>query len=146
MAIPIPFAEFIADKEVLLFQYSNEVNTPHLYICVKKAPGNVVVMVISTTNHARVQRFVANNGLHPDTIVAIAPNSIENDSPLKQPSWINCNDVYQYTVDEINHFHKDGAICPIQAPLPDRYYQQIVNGICLSDNVDEEIKELFKNK
>jgi hypothetical protein len=144
MAINIPFAEFIADKEVLLFQYSNEVQTPHLYICVKKAPENVLMMVLSTTNHARLQRFVANNGLHPDTIVPIQPNYIENDSPLRKPSWINCNDVYLYTIEEINQFHRGGAITPIQDPLPERYYEQIVNGICLSDNIDEEIKDLFR--
>ena len=93
------FANAVTDRDVLLFRKSNEVDSPHLYICIKKTATDVLLLVMSTTQEARLKRHAANRGLNESTIVHIRPKSEDPSSPMSAPSWINCNDVYQYTVE-----------------------------------------------
>jgi hypothetical protein len=134
------FAEAVTDKDVLLFRNSKEVEAPHFYICIRKTDNDVLFMVMSTTQRDRLFRHLANNGLDAHTVVTIQPFDEHPDSPMNKRCWINCNDVYSYTVDEIALLHKNRNITAI-GKLPQEYFEQIVNGICLSPLVTEEIKE-----
>lgn len=136
------FAGTVSVQDVLLFRNSKEVATPHFYICIRKTNNDVLFLVMSTTQQERLLRYIARNKIDISTIVAIKSKDEDANSPMRKTCWINCNDVYQYTVDEISDLYKSGNIQAI-GKLPHQYYQLIVNGICLSPMVDEEIKELL---
>jgi len=138
------FVNSIEEKEVILFRASKETVDPHFYICIKKTKEDVLMLALSTTQKERILKFVSINNCHPDTIVEIKPNSEDSDSVFNKHCYVNCNDVYPYTSEELKTMHDKGLLKPIGI-LHQKYYEAIVNGICLSQLVDNDFQDLLNS-
>lgn len=123
----------IVPKDVIIFQ-NPALNSPdpHLYICVGRKDGNYQFVVASTQEQS-VKKRVAIRSQLSDTVVEVAPT---DDCPLKKKSWIDCNTVFDFTHEKLktllnNNFNRTDI------RMPDRHHELIVNGVCLSEIVDQ---------
>jgi hypothetical protein len=123
----------IVPKDVIIFTNpSFSSPDPHLYICVGRQ-NNHYQFVLASTRQAEVARRVAVRGQHQLTIVQIDPAPA---CPLHQQSWIDCNNIYNYTHAELKALVGD-TLQRVQNRMPDNYHEAIVNGICISEITEQ---------
>lgn len=137
------FANGITEKGIYLFS-SIHLNTtiPHYFICIVRTDGDLLYMTCCTSKFDTVSRFVETRGLPFETLVFIKPNNNDTENPFSKDTYVNCNNVFSYTVDELTEMYINGGIS-YEGKISDVHYEQLLIGINESPLVDEEIKEFI---
>lgn len=133
------FIESIDNKKIYYFS-SNQLNTkiPHHFICVKRNNNDVLFMSCCTSQFETIRKFVETRSLPLATLVYISPKDTSN--PFDKDTYVNCNDIQTYTIDEFRSMYESNAI-NYSGEISDNYYEQIITGIHSSPLIEEEIKE-----
>jgi hypothetical protein len=125
--------ESLLPKDVIIFQNPGLNSTdPHMYVCVGRQNNRYQFLICSTQEHSIKKRVVI-RGQAPDTVVQITPSI---DCPVHRDSWIDCNNVFDFSHEELKSLVNNNFNRPT-VRMPERHHQSIVNGICLSELVDQ---------
>lgn len=127
----------IEPKDVIIFA-NPDINSPepHLYVCVGRFNGEIQFVICSTQEESIKKRVVITRQV-PETIAAITP---ANDCPVNRNTWVNCNNVKSFTKERLKQLTSSN-FTRVETRLPDRHFQDIINGICLSEIVPEEFQD-----
>jgi len=139
------FAQGIREKEIFFFS-SDRINTatPHFFVCIKRTDTEVLILSCCTSKPAASQRFISSRGLPPETLVHIPSQADDPSSPFPKDTYINCNGYIEHTVTELKSRFEEGRLTPAGS-LPEKYYDLILKGLHISDQIDEHIKEILPN-
>jgi len=137
------FAQGIREKEIFLFS-SDLINTvyPHFFVCIKRTENEVLILSCCTSKPASAQRFINTRGLPQETLVHIPSQMDDALSPFLKDTYINCNGYIVHTVAELRARFEEKKLTPV-GNLPDKYYDLILKGLHMSDQIDEDIKEIL---
>jgi hypothetical protein len=134
------FKDSLVEKKIYYFT-STTINSdkPHHYICVKRRDDNVLIMSLCTSKFDTVKKFVESRGLPNETLVYVRPEPLNEDIPFDKETYVNCNNVHTFSVDELVERYTNGSVS-LSGEIPDSYYHQIVTGLLASPLIAEEIK------
>jgi hypothetical protein len=135
------YSNTVAPKDVYYF-CSNKINStePHYFICIC-THENVLMFACTTTQYEKRLRYIESKNLNKNTLVTI-PIKDSNVS-FTRNSYVDCNSYQEFTIEEFrklctnNDFEHKGT-------LENIHFQNIVNGLCLSEEIDEEFKEIIR--
>ena len=146
MQLPVSFfINSISQKDIFYFSSTLlHTSEPHYFICIKKGINDVLLFCVSSTQKDKILQRIKVSGFRSETMVHIKPNAEDSESPFPDNSYIDCNHVFPYTTQDFKKMYEDGRIKVINQ-LPVKYFEEIINGVCLSDNVDLEIIESLNN-
>lgn len=114
---------------------------PHNFIIAAiDRTDDIYYSVCSTSQLATVERLIATNTFPESTFVWIPAR--DTTTPLTRDSYLNCNEHFRYQFSELWTIYQAGDM-ELKGVLPDEYYHQIINGYKISDQIEEEIKELL---
>lgn len=139
------FANGIEEKGIYLFSsvYLNT-NIPHYFICIVRTDGDLLYLTCCTSKFETVSKFIETRHLPYETLVFIKPNEKDKNYPFVKDTYVNCNNVFLYTVEELTALYKKGEIS-YEGKINEVHYEQLLIGINESPLVDEEIKEFIPN-
>lgn len=142
----IPIESFISSiKEQKIYYFSSDkinVDNPHYFICIKKTEQDILILTCCTSQFETIRRFVETRSLPYETLVWIKPNVEDDDNPFNVDTYVNCNFVFEYTIEEFRNMYNSNSIS-FSGEISMYYYSQIVNGLNLSPLIEEEIKDFL---
>ncbi len=129
-------------KDVLIITANPELSStdPHLYTCIGNF-NDEFQFVIASTQKESIYRRVAARQFSTDTIVNIKKDPL---CPLKKESWFDCNIVKSYSKKRLLELIK-GDFRRTEIPMPENHYQDLINAVCLSENVEAEFIEYLNS-
>lgn len=133
------FSDSIKEKKIYYFSstYLNT-NIPHYFICIKRNDNDILFLTCCTSKFDTVRKFIETRNLPNESLVFISPKNENN--PFDVDTYINCNYVYTYTVEDFENMYELNSI-NYTGELTDGQYQQILTGIHSSPLVEVETKE-----
>lgn len=135
------FEKSIVPGKILYFPCEDLRTTePHYFVCVAILPDNTILSCC-TSRFDTVRKLIERNRFPYSTLVSI---SGEDDNPFKKDTYINCNEYFPYTVDELWNLYQD-RLLSIKGNLPIHSFQQLIIGFLDSQMIEEEIKEVLPN-
>lgn len=134
------FGDSIEEKKVYRFTSTLiSSDEPHYFICIKKTDGGLLLLTCCTSQRGTIDGLVKTRKLPLETIVYI--NHLE-DNPFTKATYVNCNDVFPYTVAEFESKYLAGGL-KFKGEISDHHYEQILNGIHASKLVNRETKDMI---
>lgn len=132
----------IKEKEVFLFS-SDKIKSqdPHNFICIK-CTDKTFFFACCTSQFETVKSIIEKRKLSEKTLVYIPGKDKYPQSLFKKDTFINCNQPFPHTHEEILKAIKSGLF-KFVGVLPDEYYLQILIGLHESDMVDDCVKEIL---
>lgn len=140
----IEFTAELVYRKILKFPCP-ELNTdiPHYFICVCNHPIDIVNLSCCTSQFDTVKKLIERNRLPSETLVYISEK--ESDNPFSKETFVNCNEYFPYTIDELWDLYESGELEIIPSLLPIHSFEQILIGFNISPQIEEEIKESLPN-
>ena len=136
-------ADFVAnikDKEVYYFSSTMLNNDePHYFICMKRTANDILILTVGTKQFDTIRRYIENRSLPMTTLVSIPDKLDDFESPFKKETHVNCNNYFDYTVDEFKIMFDNNDIKE-KGTLPDEYYEKILIGMHDSTVITPEKK------
>lgn len=140
----VPIESFISSiKERKVYYFSSDkinVDNPHYFICIKKTEQDILILTCCTSQFETIKRFVETRSLPYETLVWIKPNEEDDDNPFIVDTYVNCNKVFEHTIEEFRNKYNSDLIS-FSGEISMNYYSQIVNGLNLSPLIEGEIKD-----
>jgi len=126
---------------IYLFNKHKLKNTtlPHLFIAVGMDDEEIVLFSCCTTKFEKRRRFIELAGLPLTTLVYIKP---DKENKLDEPTYIDCNKLHLYTIDELHTLSNDDDLSLI-GTLNDGKLEELRTGINDSPNVEGEYKDII---
>jgi len=143
MELPQDLLNSTLIKEKAVFYFSSEhLNTsePHNFILVKNIDDKFIVFSCCTSQYNTIYNYIKRNDYSEETMTSLDYNEYEF---LKKPTFINCNSKIEYTYSEFSDLYQKGRI-KHKGEIKDSDYNAIVNGILLSEDIEEEFKDYFR--
>jgi hypothetical protein len=136
----VQFEAALLSRKVLYFACS-ELNTeePHYFICLCSHPVNTVNLSCCTSQFATVKRLIERNKFPSETLVYIPKT--DTDNPFKKDTYINCNEWFPYSIDELWSMYYNVVLTIIPDLLPLHSFEQILIGLLASPQIEDELKE-----
>lgn len=130
-------------KDIFYFSSDKLKSTePHYFICISTSdPDGLIGMVCCTSQFAKRQAFINDNNISYQTLVRIKKS---NDNGLKKESYVDCNNYFQFTKQELinkcktNNFQMAGT-------LEEAYFEQLIIGLGESKLIEGNIREYATN-
>ena len=140
----IPIAFFIAGIQTGKVYYfsSTEINTeiPHYFICTKKTTTDLLILVCCTSDRNDKNKKLAElRGSH-NTLVGIDPT--EGNGFTKE-TWVNCNKIFIYSLEDFKNMYEKNLL-EYKGEIEENHLAQIIIGLLASPQIEEEIKQLFR--
>ena len=113
---------------------------PHYHVCVAKRDGGIIILTICTSQEKTIKNYVKyNDSVDESTIVWIKEGE-SADHPFTKETFINCNNIFEYTKEEFNELKSKGLI-KSAGKLSEGKYQSMLEGLHLSNILSGEQKE-----
>lgn len=126
----------ISERKIFKFRTKKiQSNTPHFFIHIKMVEDSTLIMMCCTSQLDTISRFIEKNKLNLQTIVNIPPNP-----PFTKDTFVNCNGVIKFTLDEIKEMHGK-ELLTISGEISIFIYNQIIRGLLLSPLIENELKD-----
>lgn len=134
-------SSILVEKSIFYFS-SPKINSsdPHNFIILKNLDNKIIFFTCCTSQYDTVLRYIDKSGNHQNTITSIDYNSY---SFLKKPTFINCNSYIEYSKEEFFQLYDNGHV-QYRDKISSEEYDSIINGYLLSDDIEEDFKDLFK--
>lgn len=131
----------ISDGNVYYFVSEKILSSePHFYICIKKGLNDVLIMTCCSSTYETALKYIRRNGLPEETLVHLHP---ENNPYLRKHTFVNCNNAFEFTKEDFIGKYKRGEIAFKGEIHPDDY-KKIMEGLLISPDIEEEIKDVLK--
>jgi hypothetical protein len=129
-------------RSILYFINDEMVGTeePHYHVVVCEVQG-VLILVACTTKFDTCRRYIEYNGYPTTTLVTVQPTQ---GNGLRRESHLNCNQWFEREPALMAAGIVDRSV-EIRGDMDERYYVQIVQGLCDSPLVDEVIKDAMRH-
>lgn len=113
----------------------------HMHVCIKHHDRILIFSTCSSQITKSIQ-LAQRRGYNVNTYPVIAPDS---SNCLSQLTYINCNQVWDMSEKEFGELYKEGKITSTGGggQMDSNAMKLIVNGIKLSTEIPDDIKELF---
>jgi len=139
------FASGVCEKDILYFSSNYLSSTePHYFICLKKTANDLLIFCVTSTQKEKILTRIQSSGLPAETVVHIKSIDTDTQSIFPKDCYVNCNNKFEFTVEQLQRKFESGEII-IKGQLPQRYYEEIVNGLCLSPTIENSVKKLFNH-
>ena len=121
---------------------STKINSsePHYYVCIKKTDNDILIMSCCTSKYDTSYKYIQRNNLPLETLVYLDP---QKNSFLSTKTYINCNSYIDFTIDDFLSKYTRGEI-KLKGEINKDDYHQIVNGLIISPDIEEELKETLR--
>jgi hypothetical protein len=131
----------IKEKSVFYFS-SSKINStePHNFILIKRIDESLIVFSCCTTKYDTIYNYILRNNYPEETIASLDYNVHDF---LKSPTFINCNSKTEYSYREFVDLYSKGKIT-YKGEITTEEYDKIVDGMILSDDIEDEIKDYLK--
>ena len=135
------FAKEIKIGNVYLLIKHKLTNTrePHYHIVMGKSDNELVLFSCCTKKLETILKHIKHADLPPSTVVEIRP---DNNNKLPKNTYINCNNLIPYTIDELYDLSEKGHL-KYHSNIPDEKIKEIMTGINDSPNVVGEFKDII---
>lgn len=114
---------------------------PHYHIVVGKSDNELVLFSCCTKRLETILKHINKAGLPSSTVVEILP---DKQNKLPKNTYINCNKVIPYTIDELYDLSENGHI-KYHSSIPEDKLKELRTGINDSPNVENEFKDIINN-
>ncbi len=142
MKIPINiFIDGIQNGKVYYFS-STKINTeiPHYFICTKKTTQDLLILVCCTSDKNDKNKKLAElRGLH-NTLVWINPTE---ENGFTKDTFVNCNTIFKYSVEDFKDMYEQNLL-EYKGEIEENHLEQTIIGLLASPQIEEEIKQLFR--
>lgn len=130
----------LVSRKILYFPCI-ELNSPypHYFICVFIDPSQIVYMSCCTSQFETVKRLIERKR-YPEATLVYIPEA-DTDNPFNKPTYINCNEYFPFSIDELWDWYQGNVLTVIEDLLPLHSFEQILLGFHASDVIEDEIKE-----
>ena len=144
MKLPIElFINGIDEKKVYYFSSTQlDTSIPLYFICIIKAENDKLILVCCTSDREGKRKKLAEKRGWYSTLVYVVPNA---DNGLTKDTFVDCNNVFTYSIDDFANMYNDNLL-EFKGEISDIPYEQIMNGMLDSPLIEEDIKELIRNK
>lgn len=134
------FENCLTGRKILYFQ-CDELNSPHphYFVCIFVDAMRVAHMSCCTSQFETVRRLIERNRYPETTLVYISEQ--DSDNPFSKPTYINCNEYFQFSIDELWDWYQHRDLTVKEQLLPMHSFEQIILGFHASNVIEEEIKE-----
>lgn len=114
----------------------------HMHVCIKRN-GQVLIFSTCSSQISTSIRLAQIRGWNINTYPVMAP---DNDNHFTAPTYINCNEVWQMSEEEFGRLYAEGKISDTKGSgfINETGMRLISNGIKLSTQITDDVKELFK--
>jgi hypothetical protein len=112
---------------------------PHFFICIFVDPSHIVHMSCCTSQFETVQRLIERRRYPEAKLIYIS--DADADNPFDKPTYINCNEYFQFSIDELWEWYLADDLTVIKELLPLHSFEQILLGFQASNVIEEEIKD-----
>lgn len=112
---------------------------PHYYICIKKG-DDILILCCCTSTYTTSLKYIQRNNLPDETLIHLDPR---NNPYLTTNTFVNCNTYFDYTKEDFLAKYNRGEI-KFKGHVHNEDYQKILNGLLISPEVEEEIKDILK--
>jgi hypothetical protein len=132
-------AELICRK---IFYFScPELNTPvpHYFICICNHPIDIVNLSCCTSQFDTVRRLIERGRFPSETLIYIPATDADN--PFHKDTYVNCNEYFPYTIEELWILYYSNQLQIIPQLLPIHSFEQILIGFNASPQIEDEIKD-----
>jgi hypothetical protein len=142
MDLPSSLINSLIKEKSIFYFVSDKINTtePHNFILLKNSDNKIIVFSCCTTKHQTITRYIQRNNYPIETMASIDYNNYDF---LKSPTFINCNSKTIYPYEVFKGMYDSGKI-KYRGDISTDEYNLIVAGMLLSDDIEGEIKDLFK--
>ena len=143
MELPSSLINTTLIKEKAVFYFRSEQlssSEPHNFVVVKNVDNTFIVFSCCTSQYDTIYNYIKRNDYPEETMTSLDYNDYKF---LKKPTFINCNSKIEYTYTEFTDLYQNGKI-KHKGEISDEDYQAIVNGILLSEDIEEDFKDYFR--
>jgi len=132
----------ISDGDVYYFSSTKiQSNEPHNFICVKKGNNDILVMACCSSKYETSLKYIKRQGISEDTLVYLDPAI---NTYLKKHTFVNCNNAFPFTKQEFLAKYRKNEI-KFKGKVDSEDYDKIKNGLLISPDVEEEIKDIIRS-
>lgn len=130
-------SSLIKEKSVFYFSTSKISSPePHNFVLVKCIDSSIIAFTCCTTNYNTIYKYIIRNGYPEETVASLDYN---NYPFLSSPTYINCNSKTEFDYTEFLNLYQKGKV-KYKGEISDEEYTKIVEGILLSEDIEEEFK------
>lgn len=133
---------FVAEGHIYDFKPDCPIGIPsHMHVCIKHNDCYLIFSTCSSQVTKSIQ-LAQKRGYNKNTYPVIAPDESNH---LTEPTYINCNQVWEMSEKEFGELYKEGKISDTKGDgqMAEKSMALITNGIKLSTEIPDNIKELF---
>lgn len=133
---------FVAEGHIYDFKQNCPIGIPaHMHVCIKHNDRYLIFSTCSSQVTKSIQ-LAQRRGYNINTYPVIAP---DDSNHLTELTYINCNQVWEMSEKEFGELYKEAKISDTKGggQMDEKAMALIVNGIKLSTEIPDDIKELF---
>lgn len=137
------FENTLKIRKILKFPCEEELKTPisHFFIYICCTASGDIVLSCCTSQFETVRKLIERNRFPNETLVHIPYGDVDN--PFNRDTYVNCNEWFAYTVEELWTMYQNGELEVIELILPIHSFEQIVLGFKASPTIEEFVKEVL---
>lgn len=113
----------------------------HIHICIKRK-NRILLFSTCSSQTDTAFRLAKLKGLDLGTFPVFPKNDVNKFT--KEHTYINCNNIIEISEYEFGKLIRDGKVHRIDGQIDELGMQLIANGVKLSPEVEERIKDLFE--
>lgn len=141
MELPSSLTSTLFKEKAVFYFISEQVNQePHNFVVIKNDNNTFLFFSCCTSRHDTVYNHIKRNNYDEATMTSLDYNK---HSFLKKPTFINCNTKIEYSYSVFVDLYENGKI-KHKGSITDEEYENIVKGILLSEEIEEELKDKFR--
>jgi hypothetical protein len=125
-----------------VFYFSEEelsTTEPHFFIVINLSPRSQQIFILAVSSSKVSKSFKRRSDVSSETLVLVSPDEYQG---FTRESIIDCNRVFQKSVNEIREKHRKGRL-KSKPPFPEKLLKRIVDGVKKSKLIENKIKELL---
>ncbi|MGY6648036.1 hypothetical protein [Wenyingzhuangia sp. IMCC45574] len=141
MELPSCLSSILVKEKKVFYFVSEQINkVPHNFVVLKNIDNSLLFFSCCTSQYDTVYKYVMRNGYDEKTIAHL---DYKTHSFLTKPTFINCNSKVEYSYNDFMSLYNKGRI-KYKGEVNDDEYERIVEGILLSEEIEEDFKNYLR--
>lgn len=137
------YFDFANSRDIFYFKNSAiSSDEPHYYVCITKTDGGVILLTICTSQEDTIKKYVRFNPLVDESTIVWIQKDSDEEHPFTKDTFINCNNVFEFTKEEFNLLKSENKI-KNKGALSEGKFQEMLDGIHSSNILTGEQKALI---
>jgi hypothetical protein len=140
MLTRVQFEAELVSRKILYFPCVDlNTHVPHYFICVCNHPVDIVNLSCCTSQFDTVKQLIERRKFPNETLIYMQKSDVSN--PFSKDTYVNCNEYFPFSIDELWTLYSSGQLTIIKDLLPIDSFEQILIGFNKSPIIEEEFKD-----